>query len=1657
MMKLMLRGIILPLFPIILFCTHSFSQVSITATGTPLTQDFNTLATSGTTNVWTDNTTLVGWYSNRTVYIADAGTSTTGALYSYGSTASTERALGGLSSSSTSPSFAIRLVNNSGSTLSGLALSFRGEQWRQTANSQALTFDYQVGATSITTGTWTTAAAFNFTALKTGTAGALDGNAAGNFTTISGTLSVTVNPGQEIWLRWSKTGTTSPGLAIDDLSITANAAISSNADLSNLTLSTGTLNPVFASGTTSYTSTVANGVTSVTVTPTTADINATVTVNGNAVTSGSPSASIPLNVGVNTITTVVTAQDATTTKTYTIDVTRAAAGVATLTASSSLADFGNICINSTAGPNSFTLDGSSLDGTNIDIAALTGFTFSESPGGPFTSTLSFTYSGNSFTGKIIYVEFSPVAVQSYNGNISLSGGGLPASYTVPATGSGINTPATVTTGGSSAVTATSGTVAGTINATGCSAISAYGIEYSSISGFPNGTGTQITSSNLSSGNYSVNLTSLAPNTRYYYKAYVTDGSGTVYGAQQAFTCTPLPVVMSAQSSLTYTEAFDDIANWSNFFITGTGANHFSGNSAGGSGSIPNGTNITASTQSFVAGNPGSSGGVQRGNEQIAPANNIVLLSTGSADNTSSAAIDLFLDFTGVNAGTLSFDWASINNSTGDRNGSMRVYTSTDGVTFTELTFASVLNFTNNSPTNGTKANIALPSSFDNSATARIRFYYHNGSGGTTGSRPKISIDNLIVTAVATTPCVAPTAPATNLVFGTITDVSVQGSFTPPTPASDQYLVVASVNSSLTGNPVDGQIYNIGDNLGDGTVVAKGSSTSFTATGLTASTTYYFFIFPLNAVCTGGPLYYTTSVLSGSATTAAGLPPCTAPASQPTTLVFGTTGVNSIQGSFTATTADEYLVLRSTSSTLSNNPVDATVYSPGDVLGNAVVVERSTATSFTATGLAPNTQYYFFIFSINSQACVNGPVYNTTAPLNGTQTTQPLPPCAAPSAQPTQLALTASNTSVSGTFSSVIDADDYLVVASTSPTLSGSPVDNTDYTTGDALGGGTVVYNSSLTTFMTVNLTPNTTYYFFVFAANKNCSGGTKYAAGAALTGNIVTTNLSANNYYFGTLHSHSDYSDGNQDHPGYTPTDDYNYAMTAQCMDYLGISEHNHFSSANNPGNTITLYHSGPVEANNFTAAHPGFLALYGMEWGVISGGGHVVIYGDGMDDLWGWESGSGGWGATNNYDVYVPKSVYTGSTGLFKTVNDNVAKNTFATLAHPNLTDYNNIANTAYDAVADNAITGSAVESGPATSTNTTYSNPGSSMFYLWYYQTLLSKGYHLGPTIDHDNHNTTFGHTTYSRTAIIAPALTKTAIIGGMRNMNFYATQDCDTKVDFTINTKIMGSTIIDRYAPNISVQLTDASTSLSSAVIRVMYGVPGSGVLPVKIDSAIGSSLKFADVNLANNVTGYYYIDITNGSSRIVTAPIWYTRNDNSVLAVKLTGFDVQKIDNVAKLTWSTEQEVNSNHFDIERSVDGRTWTKIGITPANGNSSHRVDYTAYDNAPMRGVNYYRLKEVSNDGKFDYSDIRKVLFNTDYTAQVAPNPAKDVINLYLSKTTSQVSTIQMLNVSGKLVYSTTTKLSSLQIPVAGMAKGIYFIKITNADNTITLRAMVE
>ena len=429
------------------------------------------------------------------------------------------------------------------------------------------------------------------------------------------------------------------------------------------------------------------------------------------------------------------------------------------------------------------------------------------------------------------------------------------------------------------------------------------------------------------------------------------------------------------------------------------------------------------------------------------------------------------------------------------------------------------------------------------------------------------------------------------------------------------------------------------------------------------------------------------------------------------------------------------------------------------------------------------------------------------------------------------------------------------------------------------------------------------------------------------------------NTYYGNLHAHSAYSDGNKDNANATPTDNYTYAHTALCFDFLGISEHNHFSSTNNPGMLLPLYAQGLQQAQAYTNAHPGFVALFGMEWGVISNGGHVVLYG--IDSLIGWETLSTG----NNYDIYVAKSDYQGTNGLFQKIVDRKNSNAFATLAHPNSSDYGNMLYGTYSAIADSAVVGVAVESGPAFSTDTTYSDAPSDMSFLSYYMQALAKGYHVGPTIDHDNHYMTFGKTNTSRLAILATQLNKSALLDAMRKRRFFATQDCDTKISLSIQQQVMGSSTSGTIAPTLTISASDPSSASAVPSITIMKGEPGSNQLATALKTITAFNATVTDTSLLSGKEAYYYLDVIINGKRSISAPIWYTRTvaTNTVANLAPMDWDLEvknPIINTLQLQWSLRA---SENFDIQiRSLLGHTLyhKRHFITPSNPTTEIPLD---------------------------------------------------------------------------------------------------------------------
>ena len=232
----------------------------------------------------------------------------------------------------------------------------------------------------------------------------------------------------------------------------------------------------------------------------------------------------------------------------TATITTLSASAPFITLDSASLDFGDVCTNA-SGNGSFTFTGENIDtNSDIDVAALSGYSYSLTEAGTYVDNLTISnYNNETVT---VYVKFSPSETINYDGDIIISGqgGSDSAELSIPATGNGINTPGTTVTGTASNINQVSAIIAGQGTTGGCTAISAYGIEYSTTDGFTPGEGTQVAGSDLSGSDFTVTLSSLSPETTYYYVSYITDGSGTIYGTQSSFTTTQLDAPNTTSST-----------------------------------------------------------------------------------------------------------------------------------------------------------------------------------------------------------------------------------------------------------------------------------------------------------------------------------------------------------------------------------------------------------------------------------------------------------------------------------------------------------------------------------------------------------------------------------------------------------------------------------------------------------------------------------------------------------------------------------------------------------------------------------------------------------------------------------------------------------------------------------------------------------------------------------------------------------------------------------------------------------------------------------------------------------------------------------------------------------------------------------------------------
>lgn len=181
--------------------------------------------------------------------------------------------------------------------------------------------------------------------------------------------------------------------------------------------------------------------------------------------------------------------------------------------------------------------------------------------------------------------------------------------------------------------------------------------------------------------------------------------------------------------------------------------------------------------------------------------------------------------------------------------------------------------------------------------------------------------------------------------------------------------------------------------------------------------------------------------------------------------------------------------------------------------------------------------------------------------------------------------------------------------------------------------------------------------------------------------------------------------------------------------------------------------------------------------------------------------------------------------------------------------------------------------------------------------------------------------------------------------------------------------------------------------------------------------------------------------------------------NVVPIKYSSFDATATGNTITCNWVTEQEMNNNYFELERSFDGTAFKMIALVFSNdGNSTAKQHYKYKDNAAALKNNpvvYYRIKQVDMDGKATYSKVVtvKLVNNMLHEVQVSPNPFMQNITVKMTAAENSIASITLTNTQGQKVIVKQVSLNkgsnNLSInDLQNLAKGMYFMQVSVNGN---------
>jgi Secretion system C-terminal sorting domain len=278
---------------------------------------------------------------------------------------------------------------------------------------------------------------------------------------------------------------------------------------------------------------------------------------------------------------------------------------------------------------------------------------------------------------------------------------------------------------------------------------------------------------------------------------------------------------------------------------------------------------------------------------------------------------------------------------------------------------------------------------------------------------------------------------------------------------------------------------------------------------------------------------------------------------------------------------------------------------------------------------------------------------------------------------------------------------------------------------------------------------------------------------------------------------------------------------------------------------------------------------------------------------------------------------------------------------------------------------------------------------------------------------------------------------------------------------------------YDPVNIKNTTGANDFKVSVGSTITGGVPSSyiSIIPrqweIESPLSAGATLAFTPgMGLASSAKIGHYIggawDLTTSST--TNAPS-YTGTFTSfspfiiasqVLPVELVSFKAKKTGNVNELNWQTASEKNNSHFDIERSANGQSeWVKLGEVKGNGNSIVTQNYAFTDKGPL-SISYYRLKQIDQNGDFEYSNVVSVVdkkgkFNI---ASIAPNPTKETSTIIYNSDKNETINLTLMDVSGRIVLAQNVSITegpnNLSLNLSNLTNGLYILNLKNSEQVL-------